>query len=74
MIRQCANCGVWYDDTGTYVHVCPLSPAPRSLRDHFAASVLPGLVRQFGATDPEMLAATAYRIADAMLKAREGKP
>lgn len=42
-----------------------------SLRDHFAAQALVGLLCQPGAsTKPSSLAETSYRLADAMLAAR----
>lgn len=45
-----------------------------SLRDYFAAAIVPGLITAHGPginAGAVWLAKTAYRIADAMLKARE---
>ena len=44
-----------------------------SLRDYFAAQALNGLMSIPGGGDPKTDAAYAYRIADAMLAAREAK-
>lgn len=41
-----------------------------SLRDYFAARFI---TAQFDTCDPEWLAEKAYKVADAMLKAREAK-
>jgi uncharacterized protein YidB (DUF937 family) len=46
-----------------------------TLRDTFAAAALQGLMAMPTISpDPEVVATIAYRYADAMLKAREGKP
>ncbi len=48
-----------------------------TLRDHYAGLALEGLVREYNRTDTppfvEMIAASSYRIADAMLKERMKK-
>jgi hypothetical protein len=56
-----------------------LKPKEAKLRDAFAARALEGLA-PLGVSQPgrqalnlDLLAATAYRLADAMLKAREAK-
>lgn len=43
-----------------------------TLRDYFAAKAMQGLMSREGKPDVEHETALAYRIADAMLKAREG--
>lgn len=42
------------------------------MRDYFAAKAMQGLMSREGKPDVEHETALAYRIADAMLKAREG--
>ena len=42
-----------------------------SLRDYFAAQAMAGFLAQPGIINPTQDAALAYRMADAMLKARE---
>ena len=44
-----------------------------SLRDYFAAAALEGLLCACCAGRPDDAASNAYKYADAMLKAREGK-
>jgi hypothetical protein len=47
-----------------------------TLRDYFAAKAIPGLLAAelVGEYSNEHVADIAYRIADAMLKARDGQP
>jgi hypothetical protein len=49
--------------------------AGMSMRDYFAAKVIGGICADVNldAWDTEVLASKAYEMADAMLKAREGK-
>lgn len=49
------------------------NPEGMTLRDYFAAAIMQGLMAsQYQVEDPYPI--YAYKIADAMLKAREGKP
>lgn len=41
------------------------------LRDYFAAKALPQMIQLFGFSDAEFCAEKCYKLADAMLKARE---
>ena len=60
----------------------PAFPSPydddegMTLRDYFAAKAIPGLLAAelVGEYSNEHIADIAYRIADAMLEARDGKP
>lgn len=45
-----------------------------SLRDYFAAVALTGLLAHASGEDPDVAPARAYKLADAMLKAREVQP
>lgn len=41
-----------------------------TMRDYFAAAALPGIIASRGASSVHQIAESAYRYADAMLKAR----
>lgn len=43
-----------------------------SLRDYFAAKAMQGMLTRPGSIDPQVDAAYAYTLADAMLRARDG--
>jgi hypothetical protein len=43
-----------------------------TLRDYFAAQAMQGMLPRPGSIDPKQDAEFAYKMADAMLKAREG--
>lgn len=43
-----------------------------TLRDYFAAKAMQGMLPRPGSIDPKQDAEFAYKMADAMLKAREG--
>ena len=58
------------EDKGRYVDV-RLPAGGMTLRDYFAAKAINGLLASGEAAPWKVLAENAYRIADAMLKARE---
>lgn len=64
----------WDGDTGGYAHV--EASGGLSLRDYFAIRVAAGIYanprEDYSGTTREDKAVEAYRMADAMLKAREG--
>ena len=53
----------WIEKTGGYAK-------DMTLRDYFAAKAMQGMVSRFEANEG-LLAAISYKVADAMLKARE---
>jgi len=46
--------------------------ARKQLRDELAGRVMQGIITHYGTFDNQIDAARSYRIADAMLKARQG--
>lgn len=62
-ITQCRICGVWRRDSGDNNSL--------ALRDQFAMAALTGLLPF---TSKENAPREAYKMADAMMKAREGTP
>jgi len=71
-MNQINDGGPAFPRTGWDGHTSPQSGM--SLRDYFAAAALQGLLADGGGSSWEADAIYAYKIADAMLKAREVKP
>lgn len=54
-------------------HYSGIAASPgMTLRDYFAAKAMQGMLTRPGSIDPKQDAEFAYKMADAMLKAREG--
>lgn len=49
----------------------PIRHTGMDLRDYFAAKVINVVYRRFNHYDPDVLAIESYKLADAMMKARE---
>jgi hypothetical protein len=49
----------------------PVMVVNPSLRDQFAMAALTGVIRTFGGFNPDAFAKSCYKMADAMLAARE---
>lgn len=70
------RCFVCEGIDGSHLRGCPQNPIPElvaTLRDQFAMAALPSLYRFYASGEPaqERMAKLAYRMADAMMEARE---
>lgn len=72
MNNQINDGGPAFPRTGADGHTSPQSGM--SLRDYFAAAALQGLLASNENGNSQLFSETSYRLADAMLKAREVKP
>lgn len=70
-VVETAYSGRWDGDSGGYANTC--SVGGMSLRDWFAGQALAGAFRGDSAIHDAYTCMRCYELADAMLKAREGK-